>query len=172
MTTRLKAIATTAALALLTAPMAVAEEGGEAFVAQPDDPEMHWNPCPAFMPEGCQIAVLQGDPAEPNADILFRLQGGQSVPRHTHTSPERMLLLSGDMEVVYDGQDPVVLTPRTRPSCRIRPPACRRRRACSSSPSRTRSTPWRSHQNSRPGRPAEQALVCRGRQPLYCGIAS
>lgn len=83
----------------------------EAFVSQADG--LEWGPCPAFMPEGCQIAVLQGDPAQPNADIFFRLPGGATAARHWHHSAERMVLVEGDLEVTYDGQEPVVLTPGT-----------------------------------------------------------
>ncbi|KPQ21515.1 MAG: Cupin domain protein [Rhodobacteraceae bacterium HLUCCA24] len=65
------------------------------------------------MPEGCRVAVLQGDPAEPHADIFFRVPGGSEVPRHWHSSPERMVLVSGRMRLTYDGQDPVTLRPGT-----------------------------------------------------------
>ena len=76
-----------------------------------DDSELAWGPCPEFMPEGCQITVLHGDPAQANADILFKVPGNSSIPRHWHTSAERMVLLSGELEVTYDGQEPTVLKP-------------------------------------------------------------
>lgn len=79
----------------------------------PDDPGLEWGPCPAFMPAGCEITVLHGDPAQPNADIFFKVPGGAVIPRHTHTSAERMVLVSGELQVTYDGHEAVVLTPRT-----------------------------------------------------------
>ena len=79
----------------------------------PDDPGLEWGPCPAFLPAGCEIAVLHGDPAQPNADIFFKVPGGAVLPRHTHTSAERMVLVSGRLHVAYDGREPVVLTPGT-----------------------------------------------------------
>ncbi len=68
------------------------------------DPGLQWGPCPPFMPEGCNIAVLHGDPSQANADVLFRVQGNSFIPNHWHNSAERMVLLSGEMEVTYKGE--------------------------------------------------------------------
>lgn len=76
-----------------------------------DDPRLEWGPCPEFLPDGCAIAVLHGDPAAPNADIFFKVPGGAEIARHRHTSVERMVLVSGELEVTYDGQEAVVLRP-------------------------------------------------------------
>ena len=78
-----------------------------------DDPDLQWGPCPEFMPEGCAIAVLHGDPAKKNADIFFKVPAGAIVPRHTHTSAERMVLVAGALRVNYDGHDPVDMNPGT-----------------------------------------------------------
>ena len=58
--------ATLSALLAFLAPPAA----GQAAPAKPqavtrtaDDPQLAWGPCPAFLPKGCQIAVLHGDPA-------------------------------------------------------------------------------------------------------------
>lgn len=85
----------------------------EAYVRTADDPALEWGGCPGLMPQGCEIAVLHGDPAEPNADILFRVPGGAEIPRHWHNSPERMVLVSGELEATYDGQEPAVMTSGT-----------------------------------------------------------
>jgi quercetin dioxygenase-like cupin family protein len=84
-----------------------------AMARMPDAAELDWSGCPGFMPDGCRIAVLHGDPSEPNADIFYRVPGGADVPRHWHNSPERMVLVTGEMSVTYDGQDTVTLTPGT-----------------------------------------------------------
>ena len=105
-----KTLLALAALALAGAA-AQAQEPGQAFARTADG--LEWGACPAFMPAGCEIAVLQGDPAQPNADIFFRLPGGAAAPRHWHGSAERMVLVSGELEVAYDGQEPVVLTSGT-----------------------------------------------------------
>jgi hypothetical protein len=94
--------------AAMTLPSAVVA-GGEAFTWNADSPDLDWGPCPEFFPEGCAIAVLQGDPVQHNADILIRFPGQSDVPHHWHTSAERMVLVSGELLVDYDGQDPVVM---------------------------------------------------------------
>jgi quercetin dioxygenase-like cupin family protein len=75
------------------------------------DAQLKWGPCPEFIPKGCEIAVLHGDPARPNADIFFKLPADFTVPRHSHTSAERMVLVSGELHVTYDGQPTTVLKP-------------------------------------------------------------
>lgn len=94
---------------VLAAPQAAGQAAEDAIARSVDDQALQWGPCPAFMPEGCEIAVLHGDPAEANADIFYRVPGGAEIPRHWHTSPERMALVSGRLEVAYDDQEPVVL---------------------------------------------------------------
>ena len=68
------------------------------------DSGLQWGPCPEFAPKGCAIAVLHGNPAERNSDIFFRLPPGSEIARHHHTSAERMVLVSGDLDVTYDGK--------------------------------------------------------------------
>lgn len=101
-------LAALVAASLVGAPQA-APPGEPALVLSYDDPAIAWGPCPEFMPEGCGLAPLHGDPAAANADVLFRVPGGAVIPAHRHTSAERMVLLSGRMEVVYEGQAPVTL---------------------------------------------------------------
>ena len=81
----------------------------KALVWSMDDKELEWGPCPKFMPESCRIAVLQGNPKQPNTDLFFKLEGNTKVDRHWHHSPERMVLVSGKMEVKYDGQNAEVI---------------------------------------------------------------
>lgn len=78
------------------------------------DADLEWGPCPDFIPTGCEIAVLHGDPAKRNADIFFKVPGGDfTVPHHRHTSAERMVLISGELFVQYDGQEAIILKPGT-----------------------------------------------------------
>ncbi len=77
------------------------------------DTQLKWGPCPAFIPEGCEIAVLHGDPAKPNADIFFKVPADFTIPPHWHTSAERMVLVSGELQVTYDGQETTTLKPGT-----------------------------------------------------------
>ena len=85
----------------------------EAHIFHKDDAGLEWVSCPEFMPDSCRLAVLQGNPAEPNADVFFWLQGKSDVANHWHTSAERMILVSGELRVDYEGQDPVVMKPGT-----------------------------------------------------------
>jgi len=75
--------------------------------------EMDFGPCPDFIPEGCEVAFIQGDPEQPNADVVFRLAPNTTIPNHMHTSAERMVLTSGEFHIDYDGHDPVVMTAGT-----------------------------------------------------------
>lgn len=101
-------VLTRIAAAALAAPFAALADD-DAIVVAIDSPDLEWGPCPAFMPEGCGLAVLHGNPAEPNADVLFKLPAGTTAPPHWHTSAERMVLLSGEMKVEYEGQEPEVI---------------------------------------------------------------
>jgi quercetin dioxygenase-like cupin family protein len=77
------------------------------------DARLKWNPCPPFLPKGCGIAVLHGDPAKDNVDVFFKVPGKSTIPLHWHTSPERMMLVAGELHVTYDGQKKAVLRPGT-----------------------------------------------------------
>jgi quercetin dioxygenase-like cupin family protein len=93
------------------AATAVAQEAPVARTAT--DSELKWGPCPAFLPKGCEISVLHGDPAKHNADIFFKVPANSTIPRHWHTSAERMVLVSGELHVTYDGHKTAVLKPGT-----------------------------------------------------------
>jgi quercetin dioxygenase-like cupin family protein len=110
----LKTIAVSIIAFLATAP---AVAGDKPATTEPalahtfKDPQLKWGPCPPFIPKGCEIAVLHGDPGKGNADIFFKVPAGSEVPHHWHTSAERMVLVSGQLTVTYDGQAPVTLKP-------------------------------------------------------------
>jgi len=75
------------------------------------DSSLKWGPCPPIFAKGCEIAVLRGDPAQPNADILLRVPAGYDLPPHSHTSAERMVLLTGELKVKYQGAPGATLGP-------------------------------------------------------------
>lgn len=75
------------------------------------DAQLQWGACPPFLPAGCGIAVLHGDPAKTNADIFLRIPGKAALPEHTHTSAERMILVEGELRVTYKGQPEAILKP-------------------------------------------------------------
>lgn len=98
-----------AAQAPAAAAPAASQPPARALARTADDPGLQWGPCPQFLPQGCAIAVLHGDPAKPNADIFLRLPAGADIPLHWHTSAERMALVAGELQVTYVGQEPIVL---------------------------------------------------------------
>jgi mannose-6-phosphate isomerase-like protein (cupin superfamily) len=100
----------TAAIACLPANAADPEH---AITRTADDSRLQWGPCPAFLPEGCRIAVLHGDPAKSNADVFFKVPANSKLPLHWHTSAERMVLVAGELRVTYDGQAEAILKPGT-----------------------------------------------------------
>lgn len=108
----LKYITSIAIITLFLIPVTLlAQQQSAAFTLSADDESLEWVDCPEFMPESCSLSVLQGNPQEPSADVFFKMQGNTVVPNHWHHSAERMVLISGEMEVNYEGQDPVVITP-------------------------------------------------------------
>lgn len=88
-----------------------AGESTKALAIPHTDSKINWGACPDFLPKGCGLGVLNGDPAKPNSDVFFRLMPGSLLPHHYHTSAERMVLVSGELHITYDGHDPVVLKP-------------------------------------------------------------
>jgi quercetin dioxygenase-like cupin family protein len=95
------------ALVVLSGPLARASEPALAFTFT--DEQLQWGACPSFIPKGCEIAVLHGDPAKANADIFFKVPADFTIPNHWHTSAERMVLVSGELHVTYEGQPTAVL---------------------------------------------------------------
>ena len=92
---------------LLLAGQAVGDIGDFDF---PDGAQQHavpaadmpWQPCPADLPKGCEMAVLEGNPQAAGLfTARFRLDAGLEVPPHTHPKDERVTLLSGRMSVAF-----------------------------------------------------------------------
>ena len=75
------------------------------------DQTLQWGACPPVFPAGCELAVLHGDPAKANADVFLRVPAGYAIPPHSHSSAERMILISGRLNVKYQGAQPVTLNP-------------------------------------------------------------
>jgi quercetin dioxygenase-like cupin family protein len=71
--------------------------------------DLQWADCPAFLPKGCKLSVLHGDPAKPNVDVFFKLPGRSTLPLHWHTSAERMTLVSGKLQITYNGQKEAIV---------------------------------------------------------------
>ena len=102
-------------IALLLAPIAIfsqhsMENENELSVLKTvRDTDLKWGPCPSFMPDGCSIAVLHGDPSKKNLDVFFKVPANYEIPNHYHTSAERMVLISGELHVTYEGEETQVM---------------------------------------------------------------
>lgn len=109
------ALAVLSALLSLACWPALAQVPGkvQALTRTADDPQLKWGGCPPFLPKGCQIAVLHGDPAKDNVDVFLKVPPGSTLASHWHTSAERMILISGELHVTYEGQQTAVLKPGT-----------------------------------------------------------
>ncbi len=84
-------------------PVAKAESHDLPLALKQADSTLNWTDCPAIFPPGCKLAVLHGDPAKPGADVFLRVPAGYTIPAHWHTSAERMVLVSGSLDVTYAG---------------------------------------------------------------------
>ncbi|MGB5369825.1 MAG: cupin domain-containing protein [Flavobacteriaceae bacterium] len=78
------------------------------FATTIDNKDLKWLPAPDFFP-GCSFTILHGDLSKSNLDFFFKIEANTEVVNHTHNSPERMILISGDLEVEYENENPVVL---------------------------------------------------------------
>ncbi len=107
----LKSISSIAPILLGSLVLAAAPSPESASAFTFKDTRLKWGSCPAFIPQGCEIAVLHGDPAKANADIFFKVPANFTVPEHWHTSAERMVLVSGELHVTYAGQETTILKP-------------------------------------------------------------
>lgn len=81
----------------------------QAIARTAGDADLKWGGCPPFLPKGCGIAVLHGDPAKDNVDVFFKVPAKSTIPLHWHTSAERMVLVAGELHVTYEGQKKTVL---------------------------------------------------------------
>lgn len=58
----------------LSAPATAADSTPEvALAVAANAPALKWGACPPPFPTGCEIAVLHGDSAQPNADVFRRV---------------------------------------------------------------------------------------------------
>ena len=65
--------------------------------------DLVWHPAPEFL-TSCTFTILHGDMSQPNLDVFFKVPENTKVPKHWHHSQERMILISGEMEVQYEGE--------------------------------------------------------------------
>jgi len=77
-------------------------EGQVQHVVRADDTA--WRPCPPTLPDGCEIAVLDGNPrAEDLFTMRFRVAETLVMPPHYHLKDERVTIISGTAAVAFGG---------------------------------------------------------------------
>ncbi len=94
-----------------TAPDAAAAPPEHPLAIAAESKALKWGGCPPIFPGECAIAVLHGDPSRPNADVFLKVAAGYEIPPHSHSSAERMILVSGQLKVRYQGAAEVTLVP-------------------------------------------------------------
>lgn len=99
-------------MAVDTTTAVAQESAGEQAVSRTHkDRDLKWNTCPPIFPKGCEVSVLQGDPANGRSDVFLRTPANYRLPPHWHTSPEHIILVRGELHVTYEGQKPSILRP-------------------------------------------------------------
>ena len=104
------------ALIMTIGLIGAASASDQVYAFDRDDPNLEWIPCTDvadFFPQDCRATVLQGNPEERYADVLMRIPANAKVPKHYHTSAERMVLIAGEFHIHPEGQDTVVMTEGT-----------------------------------------------------------
>ncbi|WP_233417092.1 cupin domain-containing protein [Halovulum marinum] len=96
---RIKHFASTAvavgALALAAAAPVGADEG-QAHPKMVPVGQVTFQPGPATLPAGAQIAVLHGNPAEEGPFVIrLKFPAGYVIPPHSHTKEEHVTVISG-----------------------------------------------------------------------------
>ena len=75
-------------------------EGKVQHVVRAND--IKWIPCPPNLPEGCEMAILEGHPKSNNLfTVRFKLSGEFVMPPHTHPKDERVTILQGNAYVAF-----------------------------------------------------------------------
>jgi quercetin dioxygenase-like cupin family protein len=62
---------------------------------------VNWGACPPALPPGAQCAVVEGNPATPNALFALRLKAPDDyrVPPHFHPADEHVVVVSGTLNM-------------------------------------------------------------------------
>ena len=80
-------------------------------ITTPDQPDLKWVPCGGGMPEGCELAVLRGDPTKGPSEVFIRAPKSYVFPPHWHTSAERITWFKGKATVTVEGVGEMPVNP-------------------------------------------------------------
>jgi hypothetical protein len=112
-------VATLLAAAALAAPPPPPEG-----TIQVDAKSIVWSPGSPKLPKGTMVAVLEGDPTKAGMFTMrLKVPAGSKIAPHWHPRPERVTILSGQVEVGFgDRWDDKALRPFTAGSFYVNPP--------------------------------------------------
>ncbi|MGR3464823.1 cupin domain-containing protein [Limimaricola sp.] len=98
-----------AVILAFTASTAIAQED----MARPMPPDtLEWGAAPPSLPEGAELAVLEGNPMEAGSFVMrLRFPDGYAVAPHTHPTAEHVTVLSGALLFAH-GDDPASAEPQ------------------------------------------------------------
>lgn len=64
--------------------------------------DIQWKPCPLNLPQGCEMAVLEGNPRGSDLfTVRFKINSDFIMPPHTHPKDERVTVLQGNAYVAF-----------------------------------------------------------------------
>jgi quercetin dioxygenase-like cupin family protein len=73
-------------------------QGEHARITTPE--QAKWNPGPASLPQGAQVALLEGDPTKAGEFTMrLKMPDGYQIPPHHHPKPEHVTVVSGTFNV-------------------------------------------------------------------------
>ena len=91
-------------------PALTASSADSVVALAPDEAALKWFECGGF-PKGCEGALVWGDFEKSTSGFYVRAPKGYVFPRHSHTSPERILVLRGRMVGVAGDGSEMMVTP-------------------------------------------------------------
>ena len=94
----MRTISTIVFIVMLTSLSLAAGHGEGIVLNRPDG--LKWKDGPPSLPEGAQIAVLEGDPSK-EGPFVFRVKvpDGYRIPPHTHPKTERVTVIAGTFNI-------------------------------------------------------------------------
>ena len=93
---------------LFLVPSALSVENSTSAIADPST--LTWQPL-AGVPQGVEVAVLNGDPATGASEVALRLPAGYLFPHHSHTSSEVLFWSEGEFTYIADDGSKQTLEP-------------------------------------------------------------
>ena len=67
--------------------------------------QVSWEDGPASLPEGAQVAMLEGDPSQPGVFTMrLKLPDGYIIPPHWHPNVERVTVISGTFNLGHGSE--------------------------------------------------------------------